>query len=123
MAETILYVPSLIFASDIIASPSSYHRSILLLFLNYFEILFAFAIIYSHGKYLNIPFNNWYDPIYFSFVTLATIGYGDYHPVTGIGKFLVCSQSFIFLAFVVLFINYFSNRVESKGYFDPENKK
>lgn len=123
MAETILYVPSLIFASDSIASPSSYRRSMLLLFLNYMELIFSFALIYSHGNYLNVPFVNWYDPIYFSFTTLATIGFGDYHPVTAIGKFLVCCQSLLFLAFVVLFINYFSNRVEIRGYFDPNKKE
>jgi len=118
MLETILYVPSLIFASDNIASPSSYRRSMLLLFFNYFEIIFVYALIYSHGNYLNAPLNNWYDSIYFSFTTSATIGFGDYYPITGIGKFLVCSQSLIFLAFVVLFINFFSTRVENKGYFN-----
>ena len=107
MAETIFYVPSLIFASDTISSPSSYRRSVLLLFFNYLEIIFAFAVIYAHGQYLNKPFVNWYDSVYFSFITLATIGFGDYYPVTGFGKFLVCVQAFIFLSFVVLFINFF----------------
>ncbi len=123
MAETILYVPSLIFASDTIASPSSYRRSMLLLFLNYMELIFSFAFIYSHGNYLNVSFENWYDAIYFSFTTMTTIGFGDFHPVTGTGKLLVCCQSLLFLAFVVLFINYFSNRVEKRGYFDASPKE
>ena len=121
VTETILYVPTLIFASDIISRPGSYRRSMLLLFLNYFEIIFAFALVYAHGHYLNKPFQTWYDPIYFSFTTLATIGFGDYYPVAGYGKILVCMQSMLFLMFVVLFINYFSNKVEDKGYFDPKN--
>ena len=29
---------------------------------------------------------NWLDSAYFSTVTLATVGYGDLHPVTDIGK-------------------------------------
>jgi hypothetical protein len=120
MLETILYVPSLIFASDTIASPSSYRRSMLLLFFNYFELIFGFAFIYVNGHYLNLPFKAWYEPIYFSFTTMATIGFGDYYPVTGIGKLLVCIQSMLFLAFVVLFINYFSNRVEATDYFDSD---
>lgn len=123
MAETILYVPSLIFASDTISSPSSYRRSMLLLFLNYMELIFSFALIYSHSNYLNVPFQKWYDPIYFSFTTMTTIGFGDFHPVTGIGKLLVCCQSLLFLAFVVLFINYFSNRVEKGGYFGASKKE
>lgn len=122
LAETILYVPTLIFASDTISSPSSYRRSMLLLFLNYLEIILAYAMIYAHGNYLNKPIINWYDSIYFSFTTLATIGFGDYYPATGTGKFLVCTQSLIFLAFVVLFINYYSTRVEPKGYFDRTKK-
>ncbi|MCB9251529.1 MAG: two pore domain potassium channel family protein [Flavobacteriales bacterium] len=125
LIETLLYVPTLIFASDIISNPSSYKRSIMLLFFNYLEIAFAFAVIYSHGHYLNMEFKHWFDPIYYSFATLSTIGYGDYYPVTFIGKVLMCSQALIFLSFVVLFINFFSNKMISKGYFgeEPQEKK
>jgi hypothetical protein len=120
--ETMLYVPTLIFASDIFSKPRSYRRSMLLLFFNYVEIVFSFGVIYSRGIYLNKPFGHWFDPIYFSFITSATIGYGDFYPITPMGKFLVSSQSVIFLIFVVLFLNFFSNKVESKGYFDHNNK-
>ncbi len=122
MAETVLYVPTLIFASDGFSRPSSYRRSMLLLFFNYIEIIFAYAFIYSKGDYLNMPLKEWYDPIYFSFTTISTIGFGDYYPTTGMGKFLVCTQSLIFLTFVVLFINFISGKVESRGYFDHNNK-
>ena len=122
-AETLLYVPTLIFASDFLARPSSYRRSMLMLFFNYVEIAFAFAYIYTTGQYLNVPFEHWYDPVYFSFTTLGTIGFGDFYPVTGMGKLLVCIQSIVFLAFVVLFINFFSNKVESKGYFGKEKQE
>ncbi|MGL4632230.1 MAG: potassium channel family protein [Leadbetterella sp.] len=120
--ETLLYVPTLIFASDIFSKPRSYRRSMLLLFFNYLEIVFSFGVIYSRGNYLNKPLEYWFDPIYFSFITSATIGYGDLYPITPMGKFLVSSQSLIFLIFVVLFLNFFSNKVESKGYFDHNNK-
>ena len=122
LTETMLYVPTLIFASDIFSRPRSYRRSMLLLFLNYIEIVFGFGVIYSRGNYLNKPFEHWFDPIYFSFITSATIGYGDFYPVTTMGKALVSFQSIIFLIFIVLFINFFSNKVESKGYFDQNNK-
>lgn len=122
LIETLLYVPTLIFASDIFSKPRSYRRSMLLLFFNYVEIVFSFGVIYSRGIYLNKPFGHWFDPIYFSFITSATIGYGDFYPITPMGKFLVSSQSVIFLIFVVLFLNFFSNKVESKGYFDHNNK-
>ncbi len=122
LLETLLYIPTLIFASDFFSRPSSYRRSMLMLFFNYLEIAFAYAYIYSCGNYLNQAFEHWYDPIYFSMVILSTIGLGEYYPITGIGKLLVCSQSVIFLMFVVLFINFFSNKVESRGYFDHSNK-
>lgn len=122
LLETLLYVPTLIFASDFFSRPSSYRRSMFMLFLNYLEIVFSFAFIYSCGNYLNQPFMHWYDSIYFSMNTISSIGIGDYYPITGIGKLLVCAQSLIFLMFVVLFINFFSNKVESKGYFDYSNK-
>jgi hypothetical protein len=118
LIETLLYVPTLIFASDLFARPNSYRRSILMLFFNYLEISFTYAFFYACGNYLNHPLNNWYDSIYFSMTTLSTIGYGELYPTTGIGKLLVCSQSLIFLTFVVLFINFFTNNVENHGYFN-----
>ena len=121
LAETMLYVPTLIFASDIFSKPRSYRRSMLLLFFNYIEIVFGFGVIYARGEYLNKPFEHWFDPIYFSFVTSATIGFGDLYPVTPMGKLLVSVQSIIFLVFIVLFINFYSNKVENKGYFDHNN--
>lgn len=118
MVETILYVPTLIFASDIFSKPRSYRRSMLLLFLNYIEIVFDFAVIYSKSNYLNKEFGHWYDAIYFSIVSSATIGYGDFYPITLNGKIFVCLQSMIALIFVVLFLNFFNNKVESSGYFN-----
>jgi hypothetical protein len=121
LLETMLYVPTLIFASDLFSKPRSYRRSMLLLLINYLEIVFTFGLIYARGNYLNKPFTHWFDSIYFSFVTSVTIGFSDYYPVAPMGKFLVSAQSLFFLMFVVLFINFFSHRVESKGYFGRDN--
>jgi Ion channel len=117
MVETLLYVPTLIFASDLFNKPRSYGRSMLLLFFNYIEIIFGFAIIYSREAVMNRPFETWFDPIYYSCITSATIGYGDYFPVNTAGKAFVCVQSVILSLFVVLFLNFFSGKIESKGYF------
>jgi hypothetical protein len=120
--ETVFYIPTLIFASDMFSRPRSYKRSMLLLFFNYLEISLAFAVFYSSGNYLNKPFQHWFDSIYFSIVTSSSIGYGDYHPITTMGKFLVTSQALLFLFFIVLFLNFFSAKIKSKGYFDHENQ-
>ncbi len=122
MIETMLYVPRLIFASDIIEKPRSYRRSMLLLFINYIEIIFDFAAIYAHGEYLNKAFVHWFDPLYFSFITAATIGFGDFHPITPMGKFLVSFQSTLIIVFIAMFLNFFTGKVESKGYFGEDKK-
>lgn len=122
LLETVLYIPTLIFASDLFSKPRSYKRSILLLFLNYLEIVFAFAVLYSCGNYLNKPFDNWFDAIYFSIITYSSIGYGDFFPVTTFGKVLISAQALLFLFFVVLFLNFFSTKIKAKGYFDLENE-
>ena len=121
LLETVLYIPTLIFASDLFSKPRSYKRSMLLLFLNYLEIVFAFAVLYSCGNYLNKPFNDWFDAVYFSIITSSSIGYGDFYPVTTFGKVLVSAQALLFLFFVVLFLNFFSTKIKAKGYFDLEN--
>lgn len=118
MTETVLYVPTLIFASDSLSRPRSYRRSMLLLFFNYLEIIFDFAVIYSVGSFFNKPFQSWTDPIYFSFITSASIGYGDFFPVTPHGKLIVSCHSVVFLIFVVVFLNFFSSKMQSTGYFD-----
>jgi hypothetical protein len=123
LAETILYIPTLIFASDMLSKPRSYKRSMLLLFFNYIEIVIAFGVLYSCGNNMNIAFITWYDPIYFSIVTSSSIGFGDYYPVTTFAKILVSIQALFFFTFVVLFLNFFSAKMKSKGYFDYENNQ
>lgn len=121
LLETVLYIPTLIFASDLFSKPRSYKRSMLLLFLNYLEIVFAFGVLYSCDNYLNKPLTSWFDAVYFSIITSSSIGYGDFYPITTIGKVLVSIQSLLFLFFVVLFLNFFSTKIKAKGYFDLEN--
>lgn len=120
LLETVLYIPTLIFASDLFSKPRSYKRSMLLLFFNYLEIVVAYAVLYSHGNYLNKPFTYWFDAVYFSIITSSSIGYGDYFPITTIGKFLVSTQALLFLFFVVLFLNFFSTKIKGKGYFEHD---
>jgi hypothetical protein len=122
LLETILYIPTLIFASDMLTRPRSYKRSMLLLFFNYLEIVFAFAVLYSFGDNMNMPFQHWFDPIYFSVVTANSIGFGDFVPVTPFAKSLVAIQAMFFLSFIVLFLNFFSAKIKTKGYFNHEGE-
>ncbi len=120
LAETLFYIPTLIFASDLFTRPRSYKRSMLLLFFNYIEIVVSFGVLYTLGNHMNKPFEHWFDSIYFSLVTSNSIGFGDYYPITTYGKILVSMQAIFFLSFVILFLNFFSTKVKGKGYFDND---
>lgn len=118
--ETMLYIPTLIFASDLLSQPRSYRRSFLLMSINYLEIIFGFGVFYTMSACMNKPFAHWFDGIYFSFITMGSIGFGDYYPVTTYGKFLVSLQSIIFFIFVVVSLNFMTNRIQTKGYFSSQ---
>lgn len=120
LLETVLYIPTLIFASDLFSKPRSYKRSMLLLFFNYLEIVLSFGVLYTLGDNMNKPFVHWFDSVYFSVVSANSIGFGDYYPITTYGKVLVSIQAMFFLSFVVLFLNFFSTKVKTKGYFDND---
>ena len=120
LLETVFYIPTLIFASDLFSRPRSYKRSMLLLFFNYIEIVFSFAVLYTIGENMNKQFEHWFDSIYFSVISSNSIGFGDYYPITTFGKVLVSLQAMFFLLFVILFLNFFSTKIKSKGYFDDE---
>jgi len=110
VSETITYVASLVFTSDLNYETRSPNRVILLLFLNYIEISFQFSVLYAGFDMLSSSAVTAIDFIYFSLITSASIGFGDIHPVTQAGKLLVCCQSFLLLVFVVLFFNYFNSK-------------
>lgn len=111
--ETLCYVASLIFVSDSQFKPLSYRRNILMLFFNFLEIVFAFAVVYAGFGLLEGKMLGPIDYIYFSIVTSTTIGYGDLHTHSDTGKYVVCIQAFVSLTFVVLFLNFFGSKMES----------
>jgi len=113
LAETMCYVSSLIFVADMFVKPRSYRRNILMLFFNYMEISFCFAVIYAGFHLLGDQPKSVFDYIYFSVVTSTTIGYGDLHPINNAGKMLVCVQAVAVVAFIVLFLNFFGSQVET----------
>ena len=113
LTETICYVSSLIFVSDMFVKPRSYRRNILMLFLNYMEISFCFAVIYAGFHLLGNKPLAAMDYIYFSIVTSTTIGYGDMHPVNHLGQLMVCTQAVMIVAFILLFLNFFGSKVET----------
>ena len=118
LIETLMYIPTLIFASDLFTRPRSYKRSMLLLFFNYIEIVVSFGVLYTIGNNMNKPFEHWFDPVYFSIISSNSIGFGDYYPITTYGKMLASIQALFFLSFVILFLNFILTKVKDKGFFD-----
>ncbi|MBU2046060.1 MAG: potassium channel family protein, partial [Bacteroidetes bacterium] len=55
------------------------------------------------------------DAIYFSFITSSTVGYGDIHPISDVGKILSIVQIFSSISFLVLFFNFFSGKSSATG--------
>jgi hypothetical protein len=122
MLETIIYIPTLIFASDVFPSPRSYRRTKLLMFFNYLEVVFSFAVIHMAGQYMNQALTVWTDAVYVSFVVTSTIGFGEYYPVTAVGKLVISLQSLFYLSYIALFISLFNVNAD-KGYFERLGKR
>lgn len=109
LAETYIYLFSKIFLGEHHVSTSNM-RTLLLLIFNFFESALTFAVIYISGNYLNVVLQVPLDAIYYSFVTSATIGFGDIHPVTSTGKLIAIIQIISSVSFIVLFFNFFSGK-------------
>jgi hypothetical protein len=114
LLETLVYLFAIIFLSDIYVTPISFKRSVLLLLINYIEVCLSFAVFYINTNCLNKELPSPLAATYFSFVTSATVGYDDFYPTSGYGYFLVTSQILIFVVFVVIFLNFFSSRIEDR---------
>jgi len=89
--------------------PQSFNRLIMLLFVNYLQIIVAFAYLYLNtatvviskcGNAIARPL----DALYFSLVTITTLGYGDMQPLDAWAKCLVILEVVVGLVFFGLVI-------------------
>jgi voltage-gated potassium channel Kch len=94
-------------------------RSLAMVLTNFFEVVLGFAILYARtgsvvesnsGHILTAPT----DALYFSLVTMTTVGFGDFIPATHVGRWLAMGQlltTIIFVLFLVpALISVFSDR-------------
>ncbi len=63
-------------------------------------LLFGSGIVFYHF----VEGWDWLDSAYFCVVTLATVGYGDFHPVTPYGKFFAILYIVLGVALLGVFI-------------------
>lgn len=73
----------------------------------YRELLFTTAIFLAFGTvmYHYLEGWDWIDCLYFSTITLSTIGYGDFSPVTDAGKVFTIFYIIIGVGVILSFIN------------------
>lgn len=103
----------------------SSQRGVILLLMGYVAVVFAFALFFkaSDGvvKYHCEPIDDLGMLVYFSLMTITTVGYGDLHPATGSAAvWLVSLEVSIGILFVVVLLARFvglarpDRRVETK---------
>ncbi len=102
----------------------SINRTLLLLILNYVEIIIAFAILFlntaSAGTRLGEVITRPVTALYFSLVTITTLGFGDIQPLTDLGRWLVISEISLGFVFVVLVFAAFLTGLASMKEVPPE---
>ncbi len=107
-------------------APHSFNRSLLLLLWGYIEMIIAFAYLYRHFglvRYADCgkPVTGVLEALYFSVVTITTLGYGDMRPTPGWGRFLACVQPIMGIILLVLVVGFFFVELGKKK--DEQNNK
>lgn len=83
-----------------------------------FRIVALLALILLSGGTVFFHFAekwNWLDSFYFSTVTLATVGYGDFHPTTNISKIFDIFYILVGIGIIVTFANLFVRRAAERA--------
>ncbi|CEN93735.1 macro domain-containing protein [Paraclostridium sordellii] len=110
MAETIIYALKLIFLADIQNPSANIYRSVILLLLNYAEIIFEFSFLYKALDVFKATGMKTIDFVYFS----ITNSYDGYISTTG--KFLVCTQKCVSLIFLTVVMSYFLSNFQQRKF-------
>ena len=105
LADLYAYLLGLVFLKDYYSRPISHNRNLILLQVNFLESACAFALLYQGTHSLQtsagISVNQPLDILYFSFITAATVGYGDIIPTSRSIPILQVLASFVFAGVVL----------------------
>lgn len=138
--DTLHFLISRVFLTDVFREPISHERSLMMTLINYVEICLCFGFVYSYLDDSNFDVNNPTftinekmpnienkhltdtQTIYFSFVTAATIGYGDISPRDSYTMKIIIVQILVSLFFVVVFISNIINKLGSETFYNKKKK-
>lgn len=134
-ADTLHALLSGIFLRYLWSEALSYKRNFILAFINYMEIMLCFAAIYNYYDYASsnceepvfivsealkppsLKSSNYHlspnQVIYFSFITAATIGYGDISPRDEKVQKVVITETMVALAMVVIIFGNIIGKLDS----------
>lgn len=83
----------------------SVNRAIILALINYLELIIGFAIIYAWSAAISSDSHTLtqsLEALYFSCVTITTLGYGDFSPSNPFGQLLVIAETMMGIVLLVL---------------------
>lgn len=105
---------AMVFLQHFHTGRTSHGRSLLLLIVNFTESIVGFAVLYgftqsvAHQAHLDpTAITDPFTLLYFSCVTAASVGYGDYLPTTGPGKLVAIFQILASMGFVFILLTSF----------------
>lgn len=83
-------------------------------FVAYASVIFMSAVLYFYLPGIFEKKNTFVDSLYFSVVTITTLGYGDISPVSGIGKTIAAIEALLGVILIGVFLLAVSNQLIEK---------
>jgi hypothetical protein len=115
LLDLYLYLFGVLFLARIPALPLRSRRSLLLLGINFADVVLSFALLYAHCSVIRSSSGETVTApgalVFFSLVTAATVGFGDLVPQGGLGRGLVSLQIAASVVFLSVFISKAVGRV------------
>lgn len=127
---TLSYVINLIILQSEYSKPGSYIRSIICFALNYIQIILCFSVIYmamspESFSYGASKLHDVTHMVYYSFITAATVGFGDITPKSTMAITLALFQICISMLFLYVVFTTFVANIGQRTYANmpPKPKK